>query len=544
MKTKAKLGLIILLTVCILGICACLWIYFSGFLPTPGGARIVLGGEEFPAGAESLRAVIAPGETAVLDEFPALRYADLRGSDGYEEIAAWAAAHPEVEVLYSVKLANGQVVENTATALDLSWIAGEQIDLTARQLTCLPALRQVQLGSLDGQRADMAQLQALFAARPDVEYSFDFSLGGQVYTPDASSVDLRGLSREELDAAAALLPVMKQLGEVELGSESDPGSQLVWADIAQLKASCPNAHFSYRFNLYGRALDLDAEELDYRGVQVDDDGAALFEVLPCMSRCRLLDMDNTGVSNEAMAALRELCPQTKVVWRIWFGELYSVRTDAERILASKPSVGGMIYDASVLQYCTEMKYLDLGHNDELTDLSFAASMPELEVLIIAMTGITDISPLAHCDKLEYLELNSTDVADLSPLEGHTALRHLNIASCPKIRDIAPLYGITELERLWIGAETPVPADQVQSMRAAAPGCKIDTSTVDPHGNAWRFTRYDPEEPKYWWVPRYELLRDQLGYNYQEYSFYWLDPLCELEAPLQYRGMFGKEVYGL
>ena len=36
----------------------------------------------------------------------------------------------------------------------------------------------------------------------------------------------------------------------------------------------------------------------------------------------------------------------------------------------------------------------------------------------------------------------------------------------------------------------------------------------------------------------------MGYNYQEYSFYWLDPYCDLEAPEEFRGKFGKEVYGL
>ena len=96
--------------------------------------------------------------------------------------------------------------------------------------------------------------------------------------------------------------------------------------------------------------------------------------------------------------------------------------------------------------------------------------------------------------------------------------------------------MTELERLWIGRDTPVPAEQVQRMREIVPACKINTTTDDPHGDAWRFTDYDPEIPKYYWVPRYELLREQMGYNYQEYSFYWLDPLCEREAPAEYRGM--------
>ena len=102
-----------------------------------------------------------------------------------------------------------------------------------------------------------------------------------------------------------------------------------------------------------------------------------------MNHCTYLDMDGTDVANEELGKLRELFPETKIVWRVWFGTNYSVRTDAERILASKPTVGGMIYDPSPLQYCTEIKYLDLGHNDEMVDLSFTMYMPKLEVLIIA-----------------------------------------------------------------------------------------------------------------------------------------------------------------
>ena len=51
-------------------------------------------------------------------------------------------------------------------------------------------------------------------------------------------------------------------------------------------------------------------------------------------------MDNTGVSNEALAKIREQSPNIDVVWRVWFGTNYSVRTDTERILASsRPSAG-------------------------------------------------------------------------------------------------------------------------------------------------------------------------------------------------------------
>ena len=513
------------------------------FTPLFGGGNVTLGGTKYPASTRSITAVISRWDVEELDRFTQLESVDFRGSSCYQEIAAWADAHPETEVNFSIPLANGSSFDSRAEELDLTWVDTEHLSETLGVLRYAKGLRVVRLGEVGGSRLSLQDLMRIHELFPDLQLEFTAVIGGRTVDSSASVIDLSALTHEDAPAAALLLGQMSGMRTVELGSQES--SRLTWEDIALLKASAPEARFSYRFSLYGKELDLDAETLDFRGVQIDDEGASLYPVLSCMNRCTCLDMDSTGVSDEALATIRDLFPKTKVVWRVWFGDLYSVRTDVERILASKPSVGGMITDTKPLTYCRDVKYLDLGHNDEMTDINFAMYMPKLEVLIIAMTGVSDLSPLKNCANLEYLELNSSPhIRDLSPLEGHTSLRHLNIAGCPEVSDISPLYGITKLERLWIGNETPVPEAQVAKMREAAPGCTIDTTTSDPHGNAWRFSAYDPDIPKYYWVPRHELLREQLGYNYQEYSFYWLDPLCGLEAPAEYKGMFGKGVYGL
>ena len=510
--------------------------------PWIGSVKIDLGGQRVSANADSITARISRRDLGLMENFTDLRRADFLDSSCYQEIAAWATEHPEIEVIYSVPLPGGRSARSDAKELDLSWLTTDDIDAVSMALQYLPQVRNLRLGEIGGSRLAIRDMNVLREAAPDAQFSFSAVIGGEAVDSSASSIDLRGIVHEDAQAAAIVISCMSNLKEAELGSEE--ACKLTWADIAMLKATRQDVSFRYKFTLYGKQVDLDAKELDYRGVKVDDGGEALYSVLACMNNCTLLDMDNTGVPNETLGKLRDLFPQTKIVWRVWFGENYSVRTDVERILASKPTVGGMIRDASVLKYCTDLKYLDLGHNDELEDFNFARYMPKLEICIIAMTGITDISPLKNCPNLEYLELNSTNVADLTPLAGCKALRHLNIACCPRVKDISPLFGLTELERLWIGNQTPVPSDQVKKMKEAAPGCTINTTTVDPTEEYWRYTRYDPEEPKYYWVPRYEKLRNQMGYNYQEYSFYWLDPLCDMEAPEEFRGMFGKEVYGL
>ncbi len=510
--------------------------------PLIGSAKIELGGMRVSTTAEQLKTPITRREVPLLDYFTRLRKADLRGSDCYREIYDWAYQHPEVEVLYSVPLPGGRGADSSEQELDLRWLTSREVPALAEALLYLPQVRTVYLPDVGGDRLSVNDMDTIHSRLPDAVFHFSVSISNKTFDSEAESVDLRDVRNVSMQDIAVILSCMSRLRSVELGSESR--GAISWEEIAMLQQNCPNAKFHYSFTLYGKNADLDTETLDFRGVPVSDNGAELYKALACMNHCTYVDMDNTGVTNESMGQLRELHPETKFVWRIWFGENYSVRTDVERILASKPSVGGMIYDASMLQYCTEMKYLDLGHNDELADFSFVSHMPKLEVLIIAMTAVTDISPLAQCPALEYLELNSTAISDLSPLAACTALHHLNIAGCPNIRDITPLYGLTELERLWIGRNTPVPADQAVHFKALVPGCTVNTTTDDPHGDAWRFTAYDPEIPKYYWVPRYELLREQMGYNYQEYSFYWLDPYCDREAPEQFRGMYGKEVYGL
>ena len=510
--------------------------------PLFGTSKVLLSGSKYPTDSRQLTAVISAPDLELMDYFTELESADFSGSTCYDEICAWSALHPDVHVRFSLPLPNGRTEFSDVETLDLTWLSDENVDEVTRILPYMTGLKTIQLDRIGGSGLSVGSFSALKSAAPDKVFCFNAEINGVPVDTSAESIDLSEVKHSDATGVADVLSCLTKLKTVELGRQSSGEDALRWEDIALFKASCPDAHFHYSFTLYGKELDLDAKTLDFSHTEVNDRGDALYSVLSCMNNCTLLDMDSTGVPDEALEKIRDLFPQTKVVWRIWFGENYSVRTDTERILASKPTVGGMITDPSPLKYCTEIKYLDLGHNDEMTTIDFVSSMPDLEVLIVAMTGITDISPLRSCPKLEYLELNTTAVSDLSPLENCKALRHLNIAGCPNITDISMLNDIA-LERLWIGNQTPVPAKQVSDFKSAQPKCDTNTTTEDPHGESWRYSRYDPEEPKYYWVPRHELLREQMGYNYQEYSFYWLDPLCGLEAPAEFRGMFGKEVYG-
>ena len=308
-------------------------------------------------------------------------------------------------------------------------------------------------------------------------------------------------------------------------------SPLDWEALAAVEKALPKAEFHYAFTLYKKSFDLQSTEMDLNHIAMSDEGALVQKVALCMPKLTLLDMDFCEVSDEAMARIRDSLPNTEVVWRIWFGDNrisgYSVRTNVNKILASNPGIGGELTPENTksLIYCTKVQYLDLGHNDQLTDISFVRYMPDLEVAVLSMGGFSDLSPLTDCPKLEYLELFTGAVSDLRPLSEMKSLRHLNLAWSFALTDITPLYELTELERLWLGAYDPVPREQIEEMQRRAPNCEIDFETTDPTGGHWRYVDTDREGHGIL-HPRYALLYEQFQYGRAPYCYSYIrnDPL--------------------
>lgn len=361
----------------------------------------------------------------------------------------------------------------------------------------------------------------------DVHYTVELS-GGVKAANDAAEIDLSGLNAGELKEAAEKIAFLPGLRRIVLGSEERENAPTL-EDVKMLLASAPDAVCDYTVTRFGKTVNLADESLDFNHIYMDDGGAQVRELLACMPACTYLDMDSCKVSDEDMAAIRDDFPHVKVVWRVWFGSAYSVRTDVEKILASRPTMGGELtsYNTQSLKYCTDVKYLDIGHNPSLDSIDFVACMPKLEVAIVALCHYTDASPLASCKNLEYLEMQTTWVSDLTPLAELTNLHHLNIGWLFDCTDITPLYGLTNLERLWIGGLTPIPEEQVEEFKAHVPDCVVDTTINDPTEGGWRYSDmiYHADWEVYTPVyhPRYVLLREQFGYDRDEFSYYWKDP---------------------
>ena len=308
------------------------------------------------------------------------------------------------------------------------------------------------------------------------------------------------------------------------------------------------------FEIYGRAFNLNDEFIDLSHMPISDDADAVAKAIPYMPNLKAVDLDSCGVSNEKLGALQQRFPDKDIIWRINFGENYSVRTNVTKILASMPSKGGTLGNeiGDALKYCTRVRYLDLGHNEDISDFSFVEYMPDLEVAVISMTAVSDLTPFSKCENLLYLEAGNTNISDLSPLAACKKLAHLNVGTCFEVRDISCLYDLP-LYRLWLGVGDPVPQEQIDKMRELHPQCEVNTVAGtglerDQYGNitnegytaeGWKYYQnyltadwafYDTynyfpaQRPLGWYKVIHKCF--QYGTNPACYSFSWNDPNLE------------------
>lgn len=495
----------------------------AGLMLCACGERVEFEEKKVSPEKTEIKLVLQEGETAKLNDLPELKRADLSGSECYGEILAWAQSHPQVEVIYTVTFPDGTVADNAAQELALGALDADGAARAAELVAYLPELRTLDLTACG---ITPQQASAFGDAAENAEVIYSCLLLGQEVTLDTERVDLTGITPQQAEEALDMLPYLPKLARVKLGDETT--TPLPWETLARLVRACPETDFDYGFTLYGKEFTLLDEKMDLNHISIDDGGALVYSIVSAMKNLTYLDMDFCGVPNEQMLMLRDALPGVKVVWRVWFGTNYSVRTDVEKILASKPSVGGTVTDRDVaaLSCCTDVKYIDLGHNEIITDISFVACMPELEVAVLAMNSIADLTPLASCTKLEYLEIQTNaGISDLTPLASCTALEHLNIANCRNFSDITPLMGLNKLKRLWLGCSAPVPTEQVEQFIQTHPDCEVNTTVwSDPTSEGWRIDHVDPWTNKVYYDERYELLLEQFGYLEGDYSFIAKDPL--------------------
>lgn len=454
--------------------------------------------------------VTSADDLAALDIYPNLSRLDVRGSDCYAEILSYMAANPHVEVTYDVALAGQRWPMETAS-LELA-DGSFTMDELLNNLAYLPEMKNLSLPFTTLRVSDLEQLKEAY---PDVTLSYTVNLLNEEFSPDITFLDLSGVQPEELETVLIRLEHFPAVTEIEL-MNAEGVSALGLTDVKQIMDAIPGAAVNYSFDLFGQTVTTSQERVEFINQYIGNEGIdTIRQALDILPNCTYFLMDTCGVDNEVMAQLREdYAEQTKVVWRVWLvrenynSRLYlrcgSYLTDTHRIRTTYVTDE----NSHVLNYCTETKYVDVGHVWALTQCEFLAYMPDLEVCILAITNITDISPLANHDKLEYLELFTTDISDISPLITCPNIEHLNLSNMPLLDDITPVFTLTKLKRLRMVDSPLISKEEKQQAEEALPNCAH--LNIGHYATAWGW-RYDDGQLMII-NERYALLCEQMEYE--------------------------------
>lgn len=430
-------------------------------------------------GVEELSMVVDELSILELEEYPDLKRVDLSGSTCYTAIVVYSQNHPQVEVRYTIDF-GGEAADHWSEEIVLDDV-GVDYELLMRNLIFLPNLRTVRLPQT---RLTHDQISALRMQYPNVEFTYSVLVLGRETDGAVTELNLSELNPAAVQEVIPSLLQLDHLESVELMSAAGTSS-LSKQDVKTLVDALPGVKFHYVFSLFGQTISTTDEKVTYKGLSLgESDIPELRAALSIMSGCEAFVLDDCGLSNETMAEIRADYPNTELVWKVYFGKdnRYPYYTNATAIRAVYNVTDDTCYN---IRYCTGVKYIDMGHNDYLTDASFVGYLPNLEILILSGSAITDLSGFENCQKLEFLELaNCLKLSDLTPLAGCSNLKYLNICYT-KVSSLMPLDGLP-LELLFC-KQTRVSAEEQKVFKEVHEDCLATFTGRDPYaGPGWRY----------------------------------------------------------
>lgn len=427
--------------------------------------------------------------------FKDLKTLDASECRDYEMVRLFQSIRPDCQVVSMVSL-GAKTVDAESTELLL--VNGDyDFDSLMNNLQHLTALQSITFKTPDLTLEQLSQLEEAYA---NVAINCTAEVLGVEYDTDTTEIDLSMMESKDVAAVAEKLAMLPNLERVEL-MDASGSAKLTVEDVKTLQAAAPEVGFNYIFEFFGTTISTaDKEVVIANASQITDaHEAELRAALELMSGCERFVLDGCKISDEKLAALREEYRDNAVlVWRIQFGDGGSALTDHEVIMCS-----GTLLDTNSkeLKYCEGVRFMDLGHNDYLTDISFIAGMPNLEAVILSGSSITDLTPLKDCKKLEFLEVAFCSyVTDLSPLATCESLKMVNIGYTG-VTDLSPL---DDLPMTHLCAKRPSPkisAAERERFDAQHPDCWTEYIGSQPYGVGWR---YDTNNTTY--LPYYAMLR--------------------------------------
>ncbi|NLI54594.1 MAG: leucine-rich repeat domain-containing protein [Clostridiales bacterium] len=448
---------------------------------------VPMGGMHFDSNSESIaHPAFSADSAAMLPYFSDLQSVDASGSSDYAALKSAAEQYPSVDFFWMVTLGN-QVWPYDATQIAVASAVGEPA--LERILSGLPLLEAADLTGTGVTPETAAQWQTQY---PNVVFTTDVGLFGQVLRSDAYAIDLSNQPAVTLPALIETLPYFRQLQTVNLrGCGLTPDEQLALHD------AFADVRFLWNVELVdGISADSADQELILSEHAVADP-TALAAKLALLPGLKTVEMCNCGLTNEQMQALREQFPSVKFIWMIRVGD-WEMRTDVRAFSMGNTDVfpGGRFLgqwysryreftgdSLQPLQYCTDLIALDIGHSYNVYDLSNLAGLTKLQFLILAQTKSPDIEVVRNMPELVYLEIFSMQITDLSPLLTCTKLEYLNCSNCD-FTSIDELCQLKTLKRLWV-IKSDLTEEQVAQLKAALPDTVVMAEGRHPTDKDWR-----------------------------------------------------------
>ena len=449
---------------------------------------------------EELTTIVTAGDIYQLDHYKKLKRVDLSGSTCYAAIVDFVQEHPHIEVTYTVDL-GGTAVSNAEPTITLN-SGNFDYDSLLENLQYLPGVTTISLPDIS---LSAEQINGILEAYPNISLNYTVSLLGNSYDISTAELDLSGMTSSQVEEACPKLGLLTNLTSVKL---SDSLSK---TDVARLQDANPNATFHYNFYLFGKSLSTTAETVEYKNQSIGDGGEAeLREALAILDNCSRFALDNCKFSNEVLANVREdFRDGPNLVWRVYFGtnSRYNTLTDADTIRAVYN-----VTDETVtpLKYCEGAKYIDMGHNETLTDLSFVAGMPNLEVLIISGCAVKELVGFENCKNLTWLELAYCyKLENIDSLAGCENLTYLNL-SFTKVSNYMALDACP-LKR-FVCLSPKAPTKEQNTFIGIHEGClTVFYGYSNPYGYGWRYDDNGKTFNEYYKT----VVREAFNYDYLE-----------------------------
>ena len=395
----------------------------------------------------------------------------LTGLAAFE--AEWQAltdAYPDIAFSDTLLIDGAPAESLTEFAVSPAVRADAEIEAALR---CCPQLETLDLTAASVSRETVADA----AKRVRVLFT-DETYGAS----DSTAETLSFFGTQDAGTLSAYLSCFPALSEIDVKDTS--------LSEEQGNALCdrfPTVAVRREITLNGEPFDSFAPSLDFSGAEIASYEAFsdALQYFPALTR---LEMHDCSLSNEQLATLRDRYPDVKVVWTVHMKQ-WSVKTDATAFstLQYGYNTNRLRSDeAQVLQYCTDLIALDLGHND-ITDLEWMRPLTNLQILILGDSKkLKNIEVLGTLPKLKYVELFMTAVEDLTPLANLSELLDINLCFT-NISDPTPLLSCRKLERIWLGKKTAdrIKKEGVAMLTDAFPNAEFDLVSEGSTGRGWR-----------------------------------------------------------